>query len=176
VTTYVTAQARMPAEPNAAALVMRPMRACCLRDNRKGCEPWCDARFVIDSMLKANRADRAWRDTPAQAYYSVNRQWIHELLSRSDVTVVIASAPADDHRIQDYAVVSPAPPLPLPVIHFVLVRNAMREKKLVWRMLEHVGVKRDGRVLYTAKPPSAARLVRSFKHATYCPLSEFLRP
>lgn len=162
------------------SLQVRPARICdCVKAFAKGlrvkCADYCDWRFIADTWLKANRSDPKWKDSPSQIYFSIWRDWINELVTRKDIEIRIVSDPAQEHRILAWLVYSPSPPLPVPVVHFVFVREG-RGKGLVWRLLAEAGVKRDSRIIYTCAPKSAKWLARKFTSATHVPMQEFLSP
>lgn len=159
---------------------LRPARICdCAKafaaGKRVACADYCDWRFVVDSWLKANRSDRKWSESPAQIYFSIWRDWLHELASRKDIRIVVASDPARDHRILGWTVFSPSPPLPLPIVHFVFVRD-VRNQGLMWKLLAEAGVTRDSRIVYTCAPKSAKWIACKFRSATHVPMQEFLNP
>lgn len=159
---------------------LRPARICdCVRafaeGRRVGCADYCDWRFIADSWLKANRSDHRWRNSPSQIYFTIWRDWLNELVRRKDVKVLVLSDPAKQHRILGWLVYSPAPPLPLPVVHFVFVRDH-RNTQLAWRLLAEAGITRASRIVYTCAPKSAKWLARKFAAATHVPMQDFLSP
>jgi len=174
------AAAAAPPPPGLTPLVLRPARICdCVRAFHEGrrvtCEAYCDWRFIADSWLKANRSDHRWKHSPAQIYYSIWRDWLHELVRRKDVEIVVLSDPAQDHRILGWLVYSPAPPLPVPIVHFVFTRDR-RSQGLFWTLLAEAGITRTSRIVYTCAPKSARWLASKFASATHVAMQDFLSP
>lgn len=161
--------------------VIRPARICdCARayaeKKRVRCADYCDWRFIADTWLAAGRSDHRWRNSPAQVYFSIWRDWIHELIRRKDVTIAIVSDPQRNHRILGWICYSPAPPLPVPVVHFLLVRGEVRKQGVMWDLLREAGITRTSRIAYTCAPKSARWLAPKFASATHLPMQEFLSP
>lgn len=161
-------------------LQLRPARVCeCVKafaDNRRvQCQDYCDWRFIADSWLKANRSDIKWKNSPSQIYFSIWRDWLNELANRKDTQIVVLSDPARAHRIVGWMVHSPSPPLPVPVVHFVFVRDR-RGEKLFWHLLGSAGITKHTRIVYTCAPKSAKWLASKFASATHVPMQEFLSP
>lgn len=179
--TKLDALADAPLPPGITHAQIRPARFCeCVKayaeKRRVACSDYCDWRFIADTWLKAGRSDWRWANSPAQVYFSVWRDWIHELVRRKDVKIAIVSDTQRNHRILAWICYSPAPPLPLPIVHFLLVRGEVRGQGVMWDLLREAGITRASRIAYTCAPKSAKWIAAKFASATHLPLQEFLSP
>jgi hypothetical protein len=99
---------------------------------------------------------------------------VDQVMDRTDTRALIRHAPGDQDSIRGWVVYAYGYGVPL--VHFVYVRKDYREKGYAAALLDHVGILRTTSFVHTAAnaPPSASRLLRSYKGAALLPLTEFL--
>lgn len=110
--------------------------------------------------------------------YSAGKRWgqagvhVDMVLDRPDTRLRVCHSPADPAFIWGWVMYSEVPGVP--VLQFVYVRRAERQKGIGTALLESIGIRRDSVFVYTFQGPSTPLMRTKYRLATHMPVARFL--
>lgn len=130
-----------------------------------------DQGYVASTWVRSATAI-GWRPVSGAKAGREMSRLVARVLERRDTRVLVAAAASDLDRVVGW--VAHVAEVPVPLVHYVYVRQSERRAGVCRRLLEHVGVRRDRAAAWTCEGPALDVLRAQYPAAVHLPLKEFL--